>query len=381
MERELVELASRLVAIDSVNPDLVAGGAGEAEAAAFVAGWATSEGLHAELLEDTPGRPSVLVRSRAGVGGRTLLLCGHLDTVGVDGMADPHRPRVDGDRLHGRGSYDMKAGVAAALIACREAARLGLAGTVVVAAVADEEHASIGVQEALRSVSADAAVVTEPTELQVAIAHKGFAWFEIEVEGRAAHGSRPHLGVDAIVKAGPLLTGLGRLDEALRERPHPLLGPGSVHASTIAGGSELSTYPDRCTIGLERRTLPGEDGPAVEGEVAALLEECRRADPELTARSRTLLVREPFEIAETEPIVAAAREASAEVLGSPAPLYGASYWADSAFIAAAGIPTVLFGPSGEGAHAVEEWVSIPDTVAVARTLVGVARRVCDDARA
>jgi acetylornithine deacetylase/succinyl-diaminopimelate desuccinylase-like protein len=381
MERELVELTSRLVTIDSVNPDLVPGGAGEAEAAAFVAGWAGSEGLAAEVLEDTPGRPSVLVRSRADGGGPTLLLCGHLDTVGVDGMTDPHSPRVEGDRLHGRGAYDMKAGVAAALMACREAARLGLAGTVVVAAVADEEHASIGVQEALRSLSADAAVVTEPTELELVIAHKGFAWLEIEVDGRAAHGSRPHLGMDAIVKAGPLLTGLGRLDEALRERPHPLLGPGSVHASTIGGGTELSTYPDRCTIGLERRTLPGEDGAAVEDEIAALLDECRGEDPELSARSRTLLVRDPFEIGRDAPIVGAVREASAEVLGSPAPIGGASYWADSAFIAAAGIPTVLFGPTGEGAHAMEEWVSIPDTVAVARTLVGVARRVCGDGQA
>jgi acetylornithine deacetylase len=381
MDRELVELTSRLVAIDSVNPDLVAGGAGEAEAAAFVAGWAESEGLAADLVEATPGRPSALVRSRASGDGPTLLLCGHIDTVGVDGMADPHEPRLEGDRLYGRGAYDMKAGVAAALMACREAARLGLAGTVVVAAVADEEHASIGVQEALRSVSADAAVVTEPTELEVAIAHKGFAWLQIEVDGRAAHGSRPHLGVDAIVKAGPVLTALGRLDESLRERPHPLVGPGSVHASTIGGGSELSTYPDSCTVGLERRTLPGEDGAAVEGEIAGLLEDCRREDPELSARSRTLLVRDPFEIGEDEAIVAAAREASAEVLGSPAPLCGASYWADSAFIAAAGIPTVLFGPSGEGAHAVEEWVSIPDTVAVARTLVGVAQRVCGSPQA
>jgi acetylornithine deacetylase len=378
MERELVELTSRLVEIDSVNPDLVPGGAGEAEAAAFVAEWAGSEGLHAEVLEASPGRPSVLVRSRASGDGPTLLLCGHLDTVGVEGMRDSHRPRVEGDRLHGRGAYDMKAGVAAALMACREAARVGLPGQVVVAAVADEEHASIGVQEALRSVTADAAVVTEPTELEVAIAHKGFAWLEIEVDGRAAHGSRPHLGVDAIVKAGPVLTALGRLDEALGDSPHLLVGRGSVHASTIGGGSELSTYPDRCTIGLERRTLPGEDGAAVEREIAALLEACRREDPELEARSRTLLVRDPFEIGEDEPVVAAVREASAEVLGSPAPLSGASYWADSAFIAAAGIPTVLFGPSGDGAHAAEEWVSIPDTVAVARTLVGVARRICGE---
>ena len=174
LRRDLVELTSRLVAIDSVNPSLVVGGAGEPEAAAFVEGWARENGLEAQVLEATPGRPSVIVRSRGAGSDRTLLLCGHLDTVNVEGIADPHTPRVDGDRLYGRGAYDMKAGVAAALIACREAAALGLTGDVVVAAVADEEHASLGVQEALRAVPADAAIVTEPTELEIAVAHKGF---------------------------------------------------------------------------------------------------------------------------------------------------------------------------------------------------------------
>ena len=376
MENEVVKLLSHLVAIDSVNPSLVAGGAGEGEAARFVAEWGSAAGLEVELLERTRDRPSVLVRSRGAGDGQTLLLCGHLDTVGVDGMADPHTPRVEGDRLHGRGAYDMKAGVAAALIACREAKARGLAGDVVVAAVADEEHASLGVREALGSLQADAAIVTEPTEMEVAIAHKGFAWLEIEVAGRAAHGSRPHLGVDAIVKTGPVLTALGRLDEALRDRTHPLLGAGSVHASLISGGTELSTYPDRCVVGLERRTLPGDSAGSVEDEIAELLEACRQTDPELEAASRTLLVREPFEIADGMPIVTALSDACADVLGAPAPVAGASYWADSAFIAAAGIPTVVFGPGGEGAHAVEEWVSIPDTVAVARILTSVAARIC-----
>ena len=185
----------------------------------------------------------MLVRARGTGGGRTLLLCGHLDTVNVEGMTDPHAPRIDGDRLYGRGAYDMKAGVAAALIAGREAARLGLAGDVVVAAVADEEHASLGVQEALRHVSADAAVVTEPTELELVVAHKGFVWSEVEVTGRAAHGSRPHLGVDAIVKMGPVLTALGAARHALAERPHPLLGRGSIHASRDRGRRRAVELP------------------------------------------------------------------------------------------------------------------------------------------
>src|SRR4051812_19901659 len=377
MTDDLLGLISDLVAIDSVNPSLVPGSAGEAEIASFVANWARAAGLEAEVLEETPGRPSVLVRARGNGGGRTLLLCGHIDTVTVEGMTDaPHEPRLDGDRLHGRGAYDMKAGIAAALIACREAARLGLAGDVVVAAVADEEHSSLGVQEALRAVRPDAAIVTEPTELEVVVAHKGFVWAEIEIRGRAAHGSRPHLGVDAIVKAGPVLSALGALDGALAERTHPRLGRGSVHASLIRGGEELSSYPARCVLSLERRTLPGEGAAHVDAELAGLLDECRSADPALETTHRVLLERQPFEVAPDAEIVELVAGAAETELGRRPPPAGASYWADAAFIAAAGVPTVMFGPSGEGAHAVEEWVSVSATEAVARVLVGVARRIC-----
>jgi acetylornithine deacetylase len=340
-----------------------------------VAGWARDAGLEVGIHEATPGRPNVVVRARGTGGGRSLLLCGHLDTVTTEGMDDPGA-RVDGDRVHGRGAYDMKAGVAAALIACREAAARGLAGDVIVAAVADEEHASIGVQEVLAAVTADAAIVTEPTELELIVAHRGFVWAEIEVGGRAAHGSRPHLGVDAIVKTGPILTALGALDERLGARTHPLLGRGSVHASVIAGGEELSSYPARCVVGLERRTLPGEGVAAIEAELDAIIAACRDADPGLRAEARTLLVREPFEQDAGAAIVATVRAAAAETLGREPAIRGASYWADAAFIAAAGIPTVMFGPVGEGAHAAEEWVSISSTEAVARTLVGTAERFC-----
>jgi acetylornithine deacetylase len=375
MPSPMIDLLADMVAIDSVNPSLVSGGAGEREVAAYVADWARDAGLEVELLEATPGRPSVVVRARGTGGGRSLLLCGHYDTVTVEGMRDPS-PRVEGDRLHGRGAYDMKAGVAAALIACREAAGLGLAGDVIVAAVADEEHASLGVQEVLATVRADAAIVTEPTELELVVAHKGFVWSEIEVTGRAAHGSRTHLGVDAIVKAGPILVGLGALDAELGARTHPLLGRGSVHASVIQGGEELSSYPARCVLGLERRTLPGESAADVEAELASLLAACRDADADLQVEARTLLVREPFEVAQDAEIVATVRTAASEVLGRPPAIAGASYWADAAFIAAAGIPTVMFGPAGEGAHAAEEWVSLASTESVARTLVAVAARVC-----
>jgi acetylornithine deacetylase len=285
-------------------------------------------------------------------------------------------PRIDGDWLYGRGSYDMKAGLAAALLAARDARALGLAGDVVVAAVSDEEDASTGIQDVLRTVSADAAIVTEPTELDVVVAHKGFVWSEIEVTGRAAHGSRPALGVDAIVKTGPVLVALADLDAALSERTHPLLGRGSLHAGRIDGGRELSSYPERCVLRLERRTLPGESVSDVERELDELLARCRDADPDFVAERRTLFAREPLEVDAGHEIVLTVRAAAAAVTGAEPAVGGASYWADSGLIAAAGIPTVLFGPGGEGAHAVEERVSLCDTEVVAKALVEVAARFC-----
>jgi acetylornithine deacetylase len=376
--RETVDLLAALAAVDSVNPALVPGAAGEGEVAARVADWARDAGLHVEVLESTPGRPSVVVRSRpAGSGtGRSLLLCGHLDTVGFGAMEAPLAARIEGDRMYGRGVYDMKAGLVAALVACRDAAAAGTAGEVVVAAVADEEHASLGVQEVLAHVSADAAVVTEPTELVVATAHRGFVWTEIHVAGKAAHGSRPHLGVDAILRTGPVLVALDELNRRLRAAQHPTLGPGSLHASLIAGGTEESTIPASCVLTVERRTIPGETLADVEADVAALLAGCHATDPQLQATSRTTLARDPFETEAGTPVVDAVVSAASHVLGAPPGVGGVSYWADSAFLSAAGIPTVLFGPRGDGAHAEVEWVDLPSVTACAAVLTRTAVEFC-----
>ena len=366
------ELLARLVAIDSVNPSLVPGAAGEKAIADFVADWADSAGLSVEVLERTSGRPNVLVRTTKGRAGRRLLLCGHLDTVGVGDMTDPFTPRVEDGKLYGRGAYDMKAGLAAALVACRDANVTGLVGEVLVAAVADEEHASAGVRDVLARTVADGAIVCEPTELRIGVAHKGFVWTEIEVVGRSAHGSRPQLGVDAIMKTGPVLVALDRLNSELRETRHPRLGPGTLHASLISGGREESTVPDRCVLTVERRTLPGETVADVEQDVADLLARCQLHDPEFTATARTTMSREPFEAAEDSEVVRALTAS----IGPNAEVVGCSYWADSAFLAAAGIPTVLFGPGGDGAHARVEWVDLADTVACTNALTGTALRFC-----
>jgi acetylornithine deacetylase len=372
---DVVDLTAALVRIDSVNPSLVAGGAGEHGIARFVAEWAAAAGLTAQVL-DEGARPSVVIRGGTATDGRRLMLCGHLDTVGHGGMAAPLEPRIDADRMYGRGTYDMKAGLAAALVACRDAAAAGIDGEVIVAAVADEEHASLGVQEVLRYTSADAAVVTEPTELEIAVTHKGFVWTEFEVVGRAAHGSRPHLGVDAIRMASGLFTELDGLDRELASRPaHPLLAHGTVHASLISGGTEESTIPARCTLTVERRTLPGETVREVEADVADMIEACTARDPRFAAHARTVLARDPFETPPSEPIVKALEGTAASIDRRREPV-GVSYWADSAFLSAAGIPTVVYGPAGEGAHAEVEWVSVASVRTCAQVLTAVASEFC-----
>lgn len=357
MTESIVELASRLIAIESVNPALVPGGAGERECVHTLAEWCDAHGLEVEIAGDD-ARPSLIART-ANRTGRSLLLNGHLDTVGVAGMDDPFEPRVENGRLYGRGSYDMKGAIAALCVAAVESD-----GNVIVTAVADEELASIGTEEILRHVTADAALVAEPTELQVAVAHRGFVGFEIETTGVAAHGSRPDLGEDAIVKMGPVLVALDELDGRLQSGArHPLAGTGAIHASLISGGQEMSSYPARCVLMGERRTIPGETLADVERELRDLAG---------GAEVRVLANREPYEAPVRHEFV----QLAARVVGSE--LVGAPFWTDAALIAEAGIPTVLLGPAGGGAHAEVEWVDLASLDRLHDAVLEIARAWCAD---
>ena len=374
---DVTALTCDLVAIESVNPDLVPEGSGEAAIAAFVASWLHDHGLQVELVETVPGRPSVVGVLRGKGGGRSLMLNAHMDTVGAGGMRDPFQPAVDSGRVYGRGAYDMKGSLAAVMIAAREAGRLDLAGDVIVTAVSDEEVASTGTSAVLHRFSADAAIVTEPTELRLCTAHKGFVWLEVEVRGVAAHGSRPDLGVDAIAEAGPVLAAVMDLEARLRDGPrHPLLGTGSIHASLIEGGQELSTYPARCAVKLERRTIPGEDGAKALGELERLVETARVRSPRLDASVRLMLERNPSEVGPESDIAVAVRESAIEALGAQPGVMGASYWMDMALLNEAGIATVAFGPSGHGEHADVEWVDTASLERCVQTYLNVAARFC-----
>jgi acetylornithine deacetylase len=372
-----IRLLRELVAINSVNPTLVAGAPGEGDIAAAVAREMRLAGLDVTVEEASPGRPNVVGVVEGRAKGPTVMFCGHTDTVGVSDMDDPFTPVERDGRLYGRGAQDMKGGVAAMIDAARVVAERGLAsGRLVVAAVVDEEHSSIGADALVRSWRADAAVVTEPTDLAIAVGHKGFAWVEIEVLGRAAHGSRPAEGQDAILRLGRVLTRLEALDRALQARPpHALVGTGSLHASLVTGGRELSSYPDRAVLQMERRTTPAEDEADAVAEVREILTTLAREDATFRATATPMFSRPAYEIPRGHQFPRVLAEALSAVGGSPR-LTGASYWTDAAVLGHAGIPSVLFGPGGQGLHSTVEFVNVADVLLVRDALVEVAARFC-----
>jgi acetylornithine deacetylase len=371
----VIALLRDLVAIDSVNPALVPGTAGELAVARRVADEMRAAGLTVDVQEVAPGRPNVIGTLAGRAPGRSLMLCGHTDTVGVAGMMRPFEPEIRSGRLYGRGAQDMKGGLAAMLGAARALAEGGglAAGRLVVAAVVDEEHASLGADALVTAYRADAAVVTEPTDLDVAVAHKGFQWVSVETRGRAAHGSRPREGRDAILRMGRVLASLEVLDRHLQNgSTHPMLGAASLHASLIHGGRELSSYPDRTWLEFERRTLPGEPATVAYDEASAILDMLRAADPEFDGDAKAAFGRAAYEIDPASTLPADLVRA-AHAAGSSPRLVGMTFWTDAAILGGAGIPSVVFGPGGAGLHSTEEYVNVDDVCRCRDALVQLAR--------
>ena len=366
-------LLQELVSIDSVNPSLVDGAAGEEAIADHLAAHIRGLGLQVHRQVAAPGRTNVIGVLDTGVPGPSLMFCGHMDTVGVEGMASPFEPVIRDGRLYGRGSQDMKGGIAAMVDAARVLqARSPSRGRLIVAAVVDEEFASVGADALVRDWHADAAVVTEPTDLQIAVGHKGFAWLEVETRGRAAHGSRPRDGRDAIFRMGRVLHRLEALDRDLQSRPaHPVLGTASLHASIIEGGREWSVYPDACRLSIERRTVLGESALSGAEELRMILESLRREDPEFEAASRVVFSRPPYETPPGHAIITRLQHCVTTAGGS-ADTVGMSFWTDAAVLGEAGIPSVLFGPGGAGLHSTEEYVRVNEVIVCRNVLASLA---------
>lgn len=368
---DVVSVLSSLVSIPSVNPSIApAEGTGEGAIAQFIHSWFVANGVRARLEEAAPGRPN-LVAEVGRSDDPTLVLCAHLDTVGTAGMTiAPFEPRIDGDRLYGRGACDMKGSVAAIMVAMAQLASTLRRGRVVAALVADEEYGSVGAFDFVRRHRASACIVTEPSEAGLVLAHKGFVWVAVTTTGRAAHGSRWDVGVSAIGRMGRIITALEEFDETeLRTRTHPLVGAASLHCALIDGGTGLSTYAPGCRLQVERRTLPGETPEQVAAELTAVV---RRADD--TATVEVTFSRDPSVCDSTATIVTRVSDAITSVTGTAPAHIGVGFWMDAAVFSAAGIPTVNYGPTGEGAHAAVEWVDIPSVIRLTDVLTESARR-------
>lgn len=378
----LEQTLAALVQINSVNPKFSGGSTDEWEIAAHLEGVLRVLGMEVTLYDAAPRRTSVVGRLRGTGGGRSLILYGHLDTVGIEGMKAPLSGRIREGRMFGRGTYDMKGGVAACIAAVKALVDGGesLAGDVIFVGAGDEEVASTGMSEVLTHVRADAAIVTESTELQLCLAHKGFCWMEVEVEGRAAHGSRFEEGIDANMAMGRFLGRLDKLERELRKRtPHALVGPPSLHAAVILGGTGTSTYAAHCRLEIERRTIPGETEASALEEIQAIIDALGAEDATFRARVRPLLARGTFEADPASSIVETVKSVAATVLGAPPAVIGEPYWMDAALLADAGIETVVIGPTGAGAHAAREWVDLASVESVATILAHTAAKFCKQA--
>jgi acetylornithine deacetylase len=376
----LVNTLAQLIRIDSTNPSCTPQGAGEIRIAQAITASLTEIGLEAEVHPLEPNRANAVGVLKGSGGGRSLMLTGHCDTVGVAGMANPFSAEIRNGRMFGRGTQDMKGSLAACMAAAKALVDSGipLAGDLVIAAVADEEYQSLGIKDLIKRIHVDSAIVTEPSDLHIALAHRGIVWLEVETTGRAAHGSRYQEGIDSILHMGRLLCELDQLEKGLRKRPsHPLVGPPSIHTSRISGGTEWSTYPSQCKLQIERRTLPGENPDQIVGEVQGIIDQLTRQNSAFNATMKVVSIQSPFEISPSAQIVQALQESIQRVMKVEPTQGGVTFWTDAAILAEAGIETTIIGPKGGGLHSPEEWVNLQSLVDLALILAHTAMVYCN----
>lgn len=368
-----------LVRIDSRNPSLTARAPGETEIAEYIAAKLLEIGLESQVQQIDDKHRNVIGLLKGSGGGRSLMLNGHMDTVGVTGMEDPFGAKIVDAKLYGRGSQDMKGSLASMFGAAKALVDAGikLKGDLIVAAVGDEEYASLGTEHVLKEYTADAAIVTEPTEMKLCRAHRGFIWYKVQTAGRAAHGSRFDVGIDANMHMGKFLSELEILEKKTRERaPHPLTGPPSLHASVLKGGTEVSVYAAKSELHIERRTVPGEVETDITAELQSIIDKLAAEDANFQASVEAYLERPALETEAGAGIVGTTEAALMKHLGSTSEHIGVPFWTDAALLAEAGIETILLGPKGDGLHSAEEWVELESVHALAKVLGEIAISYC-----
>ncbi|KAI4795417.1 diaminopropionate ammonia-lyase [Aureobasidium sp. EXF-8845] len=381
---DVVTLTQQIVQIDSSNPslDTTNTAPGEAKVAAFITQWLHHRGIETHVVEPVPGRPSVVgVVRGSDCGAKSLMLNGHIDTVSLSayGSKPLSGSLVDG-RIYGRGVLDMKAGVAAAMTTLLYFSVHGSRGDVIFTAVADEEDGSIGTTAVLAAGwRADAALVPEPTSLQLHHAHKGFVWIEVTLLGNAAHGSDAKMGVDAIMSAATFIKAVEKYAETLDS--DSVLGQATMHCGTIRGGEENSSYAASCTLSLEMRTVNNDgnsqSSAAIVKDITHILEKLAVVDKDFNFEvPKVLFERKPLlPMATTHPLLVATNKAIANVLGGrEVQATAAKFWTDAALLNEAGIPSLVIGPVGEGLHGKDEWVDVESVRIVEQVMKGTIER-------
>lgn len=378
---DVVSLTQSLIRIDSSNPDMEAG-VGETAIARFISQWFAERHIETHWIEPTPGRPSVVAIVRGTGAGKSLMFNGHIDTVTLTSYeGDALSGDISNGNIYGRGAADMKSGLAASMLTLAAAKQAQLRGDVILAAVADEEMESIGTEQVLQAGwRADAAIVAEPTEMAIINSHKGLAVFYVDIEGKAAHGSRPDLGVDAICKAGYFLVEVDRLNQRLQQQYDPATGTPlhapNIHAGIIKGGAEVSSYPASCTVSIERRTVAGETLEMIQNELLEILQRLSKSVSSFSFNLRTSFFRAPFGIPASHPFVQTVASHAAHSMGSTPTIRGETYWTDMALLAEAGIPGVIWGPKGYGLHAKTEWVEVESLRQLSTAYKDIAMDFC-----
>lgn len=360
----VVALTAELVEIDSVSPSLAPGSPGEAAIVAVLIERLAGAGYRVERVADDPARPSLVAVRDGSRPGRCVVLNGHLDTVPTDGMDAPFRARVEGDRMYGRGTSDMKGGVAGLVVAAERLAALDAPGRVVVMLVSDEEDGSVGAEAVLARLHElagipDACLIAEPTWLDIAQAHRGYELMRVQLVGRAAHSSQPAEAVDVVPVVAAILAAVKRADEALASADaDPQLDRGSLMTTVVRAGSAPFTVAASAELMVERRTLPSEPPDAGLVGLEAIVGSVDHAGCEVTVSS--VMRRAPWQLAPSgrSADLGAGLSRALAHRGRLVARRGFPYWMESALWEEAGVPTVVCGPAGGGLHAVDEWVDL-----------------------
>ncbi len=364
-EGRLLRLAQDLIRFNTANPP-----GNELALATFLVDYFRGLGLEAEVQEVSTGRANALGRLGPAGARPHLILNGHIDTVpaGAGWTKDPYGGEVVAGRLYGRGSADMKGGLAAMIAAVEAILRSGtpLRGGVTICGVMDEEETGNGTRHTIaQGLRGDCAIIGEPTDLLPVIAHKGDMYIEVETRGVEAHASTPHAGLNAIDQMADVIVELRSLAEQLEQRPHPVVGPPTLTVGTIEGGITTCMVPGRCRVTLDRRVVPGEEPGVAVREVREAVERVRQRRPDLRAEVQMLMFAPPMETSADHPVIAAIREATAAVLGRDPGVHGWSATCDANMLVNdAGIPTVVFGPGSiaQQAHRPDESVPVRELV-------------------